>query len=175
MRARRYRVIMQLKPLVCILLSAAPETFTPPAALAFCGFDEDACGWINDFNNWNHRWTQVKQANGDSILCLIRKVVEKSEESLTVREKPPSSWIPISVQKEKQKSKKLVTEDVQARLGSPPIPPELDLRCLTLVYSIQLGNAAALQKLPSLSLLQRQEGYSRTFISSIIHPNERTS
>ncbi len=121
-----------------------------PRPLAVCAFDSHTCGWSNDLNNWQHRWTIDKS---DHTLCLSSKPSQPTagpeEDSGTY------SWLPQSALRKKAKPKKMT--DIQARLWSPPLPAELNLRCLHFVYKISTGTPQSGKPI-GLSLLQRQEG-----------------
>lgn len=116
--------------------------FEPPRPLAVCTFDSHTCGWVNDANNWQHKWT----LNAAS-LCL-QMVSAGSGQSAD--DSGASAWLPQSALRKKTKPSKTPTT---ARLWSPPIPGDLNLQCLQFAYRIFADPKPA-----SLSLLQRQEG-----------------
>ncbi|VDN40327.1 unnamed protein product [Dibothriocephalus latus] len=68
------------------------------------------------------------------------------------------SWLP-SLSTRKQP--KPMSQGLQARLWSPPVPAELGLRCLKFVYFIHPGAGRTSSNI-TLSLLQRQEGLTQT-------------
>lgn len=131
--------------------------------MAVCGFDQDLCGWTNDYNNWKYRWVRVTRTSLTSIreeslpfLCLPAKsMVEKKVK------KQSSSWLPIQVQENIQTTPAVLTEDIQARLWSESVPVGLKLRCLAFSYRIRLGPSVGSTNIPkfgTLAMLQRQAG-----------------
>ncbi|VDL99457.1 unnamed protein product [Schistocephalus solidus] len=108
-------------------------------SLAVCGFEEHNCGWTNDANNWEHRWEIRKRpfstAVSDDVntfpaICLLAK------SGAPVENRDALSWLPsLSIRKQS----KPISQGLQARLWSPPLPAELGLRCLKFVYIIHWG------------------------------------
>ncbi|KAL7060578.1 hypothetical protein AAHC03_010245 [Spirometra sp. Aus1] len=141
------------KPLVCFLYSRPRLARRTPNSLPVCGFEEHTCGWTNDANNWKHRWDIRKRpfstsvgddANTFPALCLLAKA------GAPVENRDALSWLPSF---SSRKQPKPVSEGLQARLWSPPLPAELGLRCLKFVYFIHPGAGRTGGNI-TLSLLQ---------------------
>ncbi|KAM7535665.1 hypothetical protein Aperf_G00000093819 [Anoplocephala perfoliata] len=130
---------------------SSSQTIEP---LAVCDFDEnDTCGWLHEESVWAQRWATSKGS-----LCLSPKAPS------TQSSKKPSLWISSLSGGQKKKT----FTDIRVRFTSPPISPIAGVRCLTLVYSIDLKmtHRDDLPKqnglVPGLSLLQQQEGNGST-------------
>ncbi|VDN20665.1 unnamed protein product [Dibothriocephalus latus] len=141
----------------------------PPRPKAVCGFEKNTCGWKNDGNNWQRHW-RIHRELSDSenvshlpVLCLSANQLYQISKQDDEDADTDSSW--VSSADTKGTSGRVSGDsamDIQARLWSPTVPSTLCLRCLTLVYSITLGSVTpevnSRDRLPSLALLQRQEG-----------------
>lgn len=108
-------------------------------------FDKQLDGWVNDLNNWDHRWSIEKAAPGNGILCLSG--------TLPTREKPSEVDDPFAVKLPVTAASP--ASEITARLWSRKIPAQLSIKCLTLVYKIAGTKSTAPS---SLKMLQRQEG-----------------
>ncbi|VDN44590.1 unnamed protein product [Dibothriocephalus latus] len=167
------QVVYSSNGTVLLTRSRFSPTVTGPAPLAVCRFDNaDTCGWINDFNNWRHRWNIVKTTawmprvwtHTLPALCLTTAIQEPTRPT---QQQVSSSWLSVAGKKKPNTPGLPRGGSVQARFWSPSIPAEVGLRCLQLAYHIHLGRSSpgdstvADDKSLSLALLQRQEGCFR--------------
>ncbi len=111
-------------------------------------FDTDLGGWANDFNNWNQKWS----LDGGGV-CLHGK----SPNPIDARPQK-SKW---AFADDEDTAELSAPTEIKARLWSGKIPAKFGMQCLTLLYSISLGEQEAVGSsgdAVSLGLLQRQEG-----------------
>ncbi|CAH8570536.1 unnamed protein product [Dicrocoelium dendriticum] len=131
-----------------------------------CTFDQNACGWSNDPNNWKYSWTVEAWSSADPgtlrttnrAMCLSASAFELNvwpKQASNFASSDRVSLIPAGRSTAKKK------QSIQARLWSPYLTAEDGFRCLQLQYCIKSGNhfdPIGSEGGMSLALLFRREG-----------------
>ncbi|VDM35283.1 unnamed protein product [Hydatigera taeniaeformis] len=120
---------------------------------------EDLEEWANDGENWLQKW-RVSSIGNQSLVCLQAKPTHQNRQ-------------PILLSRKKDATK----SNIRARLLSPPIPSDLNLRCLVITYAFTSRHGLQIPKGMRLILLQRQKGclcfnflYRFPYTSLFVHP-----
>lgn len=112
--------------------------------------------WTNDLNNWQQRWSITDEDIASPAVCLLAK--SHSLGPVPEGDKDGEfAWLNGNVEEVVPNR----PVDIQARLWSPKLPAKIGMKCLTLIYSLHLGEGEQRVEnftLASLSILQRQEG-----------------
>lgn len=112
-------------------------------------FDEGLADWVNDANNWNHKWRADQKQ-----LCLRVQAVKEATTSSDL-----SPWA-SSARSKPRPDRRLSVDYIQARLWSSLVPADVKMHCITMAFEFYLGRSSNSQprsKSLSLTLLQRQE------------------
>lgn len=126
-----------------------PFRLGPPEPFHVWTFDKGMELWKHDLNNWGKKWTILPELKPSPALCLLTHStdIEPDQENDS----------PFG---EEESEKELSSStDIKARLWSPKIRAKIGIRCLTLTYSIHLGEEESVDMQPTFALLQRREGF----------------
>ncbi|KER26251.1 hypothetical protein T265_06448 [Opisthorchis viverrini] len=118
------------------------------------------CGWNNDLNSWNYRWTLAREPSAaassprlypssvnESYCCFSVKQTEMALNSPVMTD-DYSAWLVTPRPARVQLPQTMDSESVlQSRLWSPAIPGTMQLKCLAFSFHIKLGRAIK-EKLP---------------------------
>ncbi|KAH8850662.1 hypothetical protein KSF78_0000598 [Schistosoma japonicum] len=126
-----------------------------------CSFERNLCGWINDQSSWEGYWqiTEIEVLLTNAACFHLTQKPINTENSWSVRRKTSHSV----------KSSDLIDFNrlISAKLWSPLIQAEDQLRCLVLLYKIdtlpsvhtnKIRSSSFSMQQASLALLKRQEG-----------------
>ncbi|KAG5447366.1 hypothetical protein CSKR_113416, partial [Clonorchis sinensis] len=125
-----------------------------PKPLHVCTFATDTCGWLNDNQNWKHKWLLIADEAAPAVhplnhaLCLSAASIKE----------PIAPWSRRILPDARDA---INTTSIQSRLWSPPIQRGDGLHCLKFWFRISgvLKNHGTRD--PSLAVLRRHEGACR--------------